>query len=76
MKLFVGLDVSSDKLDACFLTDTLTILHQGSYANDIEGATQDTRCITKTSPTRILMFIKNKPHFYLLLEAVSDKPNR
>ena len=38
MKLFVGLDVSSDKLDACFLTDTLTILHQGSYANDIEGA--------------------------------------
>lgn len=40
MKLFVGLDVSSDKLDACFLTDTLTILHQGSYANDIEGATQ------------------------------------
>ena len=28
MKLFVGLDVSSDKLDACFLTDTLTILHQ------------------------------------------------
>ncbi|MFZ8515578.1 IS110 family transposase, partial [Staphylococcus aureus] len=40
MKLFVGLDVSSDKLDACFLTDTLTILHQGSYANDIEGPTQ------------------------------------
>jgi len=35
MKLFVGLDVSSDKLDACFLTDTLTILHQGSYANEV-----------------------------------------
>ena len=40
MKLFVGLDVSSDKLDTCFLTDELEILHKGSYHNDIDGATQ------------------------------------
>lgn len=40
MKLFVGLDVSSDKLDTCFLTDELEILHKGGYHNDIDGATQ------------------------------------
>ena len=38
MKLFVGLDVSSDKLDVCFLTAELEIIHKGSYHNDIDGA--------------------------------------
>ncbi|BDP89176.1 hypothetical protein EfmAA818_27720 [Enterococcus faecium] len=40
MKLFVGIDVSSEKLDVCFLTDDnqLSILSEISVANDIEGA--------------------------------------
>ena len=40
MKLFVGIDVSSEKLDVCFLTDDdqLSILSENSTANDIEGA--------------------------------------
>lgn len=38
MKLFIGLDVSSDKLDVCFLTTELEIIHKGSYHNDIDGA--------------------------------------
>ena len=40
MKLFVGIDVSSEKLDICFLTDDdqLSILSEISIANDIEGA--------------------------------------
>ena len=40
MKLFVGLDVSSEKLDVCFLTDDdqLSILTENSVANDIERA--------------------------------------
>lgn len=41
MKLFIGLDVSSEKLDTCFLTDDddLSILLEKSYTNDINGAT-------------------------------------
>ncbi|MDT2816219.1 IS110 family transposase [Vagococcus carniphilus] len=41
MKLFIGLDVSSEKLDTCFLTDddNLSILLEKSYTNDINGAT-------------------------------------
>lgn len=40
MKLFVGNDVSSEKLDVCFLTDDdqLPILTENSVANDIERA--------------------------------------
>lgn len=38
MKLFVGIDVSSEKLDTCFLTDELTILLQHTYPNDSLGA--------------------------------------
>lgn len=40
MKLFVGIDVISEKLDVCFLTDgdQLSILTENSVANDIEGA--------------------------------------
>ncbi|WP_430617384.1 transposase [Enterococcus sp. AZ188] len=39
MKLFVGIDVNSEKLDVCFLTDDdqLSILTENSVANDIEG---------------------------------------
>jgi len=38
MKLFVGIDVSSEKLDICFLTDDdqLSILSEISIANDID----------------------------------------
>lgn len=40
MKLFVSINVSSEKLDVCFLTDDdqLSILTENSVANDIEGA--------------------------------------
>lgn len=38
MKLFVGIDVSSEKLDTCFLTDDLEILFETTYVNDINGA--------------------------------------
>lgn len=40
MKLFVGIDVSSEKLDTCFLTDDdqLTVLAEMSLGNDIAGA--------------------------------------
>ena len=41
MKLFVGLDVSSEKLDVCFLTDDddLSILLEKTFPNDLNGAT-------------------------------------
>ena len=38
MKLFVGIDVSSQRLDVCFLDSEDQILHQGSLPNDINGA--------------------------------------
>ncbi|MBK5028576.1 hypothetical protein [Enterococcus faecium] len=40
MKLFVGLDVSSEKLDACFMTDdsTCSVLKEASYGNSQLGA--------------------------------------
>ena len=40
MKLFVGLDISSEKIDACFMTDdsNLSILNRLSVANDLNGA--------------------------------------
>lgn len=40
MKLFVGLDISSQKLDVCFLTDDdqLSVLFEDSLPNDINGA--------------------------------------
>lgn len=42
MKLFVGLDVSSQYLDACFLTDDddLTILKEARFENSLLGASQ------------------------------------
>lgn len=38
MKLFVGIDVSSEKLDTCFLTDDLVVLFETTFANDTIGA--------------------------------------
>lgn len=38
MKLFVGIDVSSEKLDACFLTSDQEILLESTYPNDTLGA--------------------------------------
>lgn len=42
MKLFVGLDVSSKNLDACFLTDDeeLTLLKEARFENSFIGASQ------------------------------------
>jgi len=40
MKLFVGIDVSSQRLDVCFLDSEDQILHQGTVPNDINGATK------------------------------------
>jgi len=42
MKLFVGLDVSSEKLDACFMTDdsTLPVLKEATFENSQIGASQ------------------------------------
>lgn len=41
MNLFIGLDVSSEKVDVCFLSDDdqLTILKELTLVNDIDGAT-------------------------------------
>ncbi len=49
MKLFVGINVSSEKLDVCFLTDDdqLSILSEISVANDIEGASLTRKMILK-----------------------------
>ncbi|PRY71859.1 IS110 family transposase [Alkalibacterium olivapovliticus] len=38
MKLFIGLDVSSTKLDTCFLTSESTVLLEMSVSNDLTGA--------------------------------------
>lgn len=40
MKLFVGLDVSLEKLDACFMTDDdeLYVLKEATFGNDLYGA--------------------------------------
>lgn len=42
MKLFVGLDVSSEKLDVCMLTDdpAMPVLKKGSFANSLVGASE------------------------------------
>lgn len=40
MKLFVGIDVSSEKLDVCFLDSKDNILKEISLPNDINGASQ------------------------------------
>lgn len=42
MKLFVGLDVSSEKLDACFMTDCeeLSVLKEAVFENSHIGASQ------------------------------------
>lgn len=40
MKLFIGLDVSSQKLDTCFLTFSKEILFEGSLSNNLIGASE------------------------------------
>ena len=40
MKLFVGIDVSSQRLDVCFLDSDDNVLYQGSLPNDINGASK------------------------------------
>lgn len=43
MKLFVGIDVSSKKLDVCFLYSENTHLKEETHSNDINGANLDQR---------------------------------
>lgn len=38
MKLYVGIDVSSEKLDVCFLDSEVTILKECTLPNDLPGA--------------------------------------
>jgi transposase len=40
MKLFVGIDISSKKLDVCFLDSEDTRLFEASLSNDVNGAAQ------------------------------------
>lgn len=41
MNLFVGLDVSSESLDACFMGDSLDEIYlQGKFSNDTKGASE------------------------------------
>lgn len=35
MKLYLGIDVSSEKLDVCFLDSELTILNEFMFPNDL-----------------------------------------
>ena len=47
MKLFVGIDVSSLKLDVCFKDSEEQILHEATLPNDINGATEIKEIILK-----------------------------
>jgi len=49
VKLFVGLDISSEKIDAYFMTDdsNLSILNRLSVANDLNGASEIKALILK-----------------------------
>jgi hypothetical protein len=62
MKLFVGLDVSSEKLDACFMTDdsTCSVLKPFIDYSEIAWVLWDipeSRCLTTASHNRV-SFIK------------------
>ena len=47
MKLFVGIDVSSQKLDVCFMDSEDHILHEATLLNDITGASKIKEIILK-----------------------------
>ena len=49
MKLFVGIDVSSQKLDVCFKDSEDQVLHEAALPNDITGATEIKEIILKLS---------------------------
>ncbi len=51
MKLFVGIDVSSQKLDVCFMDSEDQILHEALLPNDINGASTIKETILKLSET-------------------------
>ena len=57
MKLFVGIDVSSEKLDVCFLTDDdqLSTLSEISVSNDIEGASLTREMILEFNENYLLI---------------------
>ena len=58
MKLFVGIDVSSQKLDVCFMDSEDQILHEASLPNDINGALTIKKNILKFSETILYDVIK------------------
>ena len=47
MKLFVGIDVSSQKLDVCFMDSEDQVLHEAALSNDITGASEIKEIILK-----------------------------
>ncbi len=47
MKLFVGIDVSSQKLDVCFKDSEDQVLHEAALPNDITGATEIKEIVLK-----------------------------
>ncbi|GEB78380.1 IS110 family transposase [Sporolactobacillus inulinus] len=49
MKLFFGIDVSSEKLDVCVLDSKQNKLAQQSTANDLNGASEIKALVLKTS---------------------------
>lgn len=53
MNLFIGLDGSSEKLDACFMTDapTLSALKEATFENSQVGASKIKELILKLSPS-------------------------
>ncbi|BDP97409.1 hypothetical protein EfmGK961_12250 [Enterococcus faecium] len=84
MKLFVGIDVSSEKLDVCFLTDDnqLSILSEISVANDIEGASFIRETILEFNNSyhfdQIVITISSNTAMQLsdIFESFTDKPTR
>jgi hypothetical protein len=51
MKLFVGIDVSSQRLDVCFLDSDDHVLYQGLLLNDINGASKIRELILEFADT-------------------------
>ncbi|NLJ75532.1 MAG: IS110 family transposase [Firmicutes bacterium] len=47
MKLFVGIDVSSKKLDVCFMDSEDQVLHETTLPNDINGASEIKEIVLK-----------------------------
>lgn len=51
MKLFVGIDVSSQRLDVCFINSEDQVLHEAPLPNDIIGASKIKEIILELAQT-------------------------